>query len=175
MCKCHQHQNIYRTVPSTLLPIFFAEYYSIAYKYIPQFVDGHWLLSWYEHLFTGLCIDIDLFFLCPFSVSNELGWVQFSCSVVSDSLRPMDYSMPGLPVHHQCSRVYSNSCLLSQWCHPTISSLVIPFSCLQSLPASRPCPMSQFFASGGQSIGTSASPSVLPMNSQDWFPLGWTG
>ena len=103
MCKCHQHQDIYRTVPSTLLPIFFAEYYSIAYKYIPQFVDGHWLLSWYEHLFTGLCIDIDLFFLCPFSVSNELGWVQFSCSVVSDSLRPMDYSMPGLPVHHQFS------------------------------------------------------------------------
>ena len=73
-------------------------------------------------------------------------------------------------------RVYSNSCPLSQWCHPTISSSVIPFSsCLQSFPASGAFPTSQFFASGGQSIGASASASVLPMNIQDWFPLGWTG
>ena len=70
----------------------------------------------------------------------------------------------------------SNSCPWSQWCHPTISSSVIPFSsCLQSFPASGSLPMSQFFTAGGQSIGVSASASVLPMNIQDWFPLGWTG
>ena len=72
--------------------------------------------------------------------------------------------------------VYSNSCPLSWWCHPTISSSVIPFSSrLQSFPASRSFPMSQFFVSGSQSIGVSASASVLPVNIQDWFPLGWTG
>ena len=72
--------------------------------------------------------------------------------------------------------VYSNSCPSSQWCHPNISSSVIPFSsCFQSVLASRSFPRSQFFASGGQSIGVSASASVLPMNTQDWFPLGWTG
>ena len=72
--------------------------------------------------------------------------------------------------------VYPNSCPLSPWCHPTIPSSVIPFSsCLQSFPASESFPVSQFFASGGQSIGVSASASVLPMNIQDWFPLGWAG
>ena len=72
--------------------------------------------------------------------------------------------------------VYSNSCPLSRWCHPAISSSVIPFSShLQSFPASESFPMSQFFTSGGQSIGVSASASVLSMNMQDWFPLGWTG
>ena len=72
--------------------------------------------------------------------------------------------------------VYSNSCPLSWWCHPTISSSVVPFSsCLQSFPVSGSFPMSKFFASGGQSIGVSASASVLPVNIQDWFPLGWTG
>ena len=70
----------------------------------------------------------------------------------------------------------SNSCPSSQWCHPTISSSVVPFSsCLQSFPASGSFPMSQFFTSGGQSIAVSASTSVIPMNIQDWFPLGWTG
>ena len=83
--------------------------------------------------------------------------------------------MPGLPVHHQISRVYSISCPLSRWCHPTISSSVFPFSsCLQSFPASGSFQMSQFFASDGQSIGVSASASVLPVNIQDWFPLVWT-
>ena len=73
-------------------------------------------------------------------------------------------------------RACSNSCPLSRWCHPTISSFVVSFSsCLQSFPASGFCPRSQFFTSGGQSIGASASASVLPMNIQDWFPLGWTG
>ena len=69
----------------------------------------------------------------------------------------------------------SSSCPSSWWCYPTISSSAVPFSCLQSFPVSGSFPMSQFFVSGGQSIGTSASASVLPMNIQDWFPLGWTG
>ena len=88
----------------------------------------------------------------------------------------MDCSTPGLPVNHQLPPgVHSNSCPLSQWCHPTISSSVTSFSSrLQSFPASGSFPVSQFFASGGQSIGVSASASVLPMNIQDWFPLGWT-
>ena len=87
----------------------------------------------------------------------------------------MDCSIPGFPVHHQLPEL-TNSCQLSRRCHPTISSSVIPFSsCLQSFPASRSFLISQFFASGGQSIGVSASTSVLPMNIQDWFPLGWTG
>ena len=84
---------------------------------------------------------------------------------------PMDW----LPCLSPTSGAYSNSCPLSQWCHPTISSSVIPFSsCLQSFPASGSFQMSRFFASGSQSIGVSASASVLPMNIQDWFPLGLT-
>ena len=84
---------------------------------------------------------------------------------------PMDCSTPGHPVHHQLL-VYSNSCPLSQWCHPTISSSVVPFSsCLQFFPASKSLQITQLFPSGGQSIGVSASTSVLPMNIQDWFPL----
>ena len=99
--------------------------------------------------------------------------VQFSCSVMSDSLRPHEPQHARLPCPSLSPRVCSNSCLLSQWCRPTISSSVIPFSsCLQSFQASGSFPLSQFFASGDQSIGASASASVLPMNIQDWFPLG---
>ena len=106
---------------------------------------------------------------------------QFSCSVVSDSLWPHGLQHAKLSCPSPTPGACSNSCPLSQWCNPTISSSVIPFSfCLQSPPAFEdPAPgsfqMSQFFASGGQSIGASASASVLPMNIQDWFPLGWTG
>ena len=101
--------------------------------------------------------------------------VQFSHSVVSDTLRPrgLQHTRPAYP--SPTPGVYSSSYPLSQWCHPTISSSVVPFSsCLQSFLASGSFPMNQFFASGGQSIGVSASASVLPMNIQDWFPLGWT-
>ena len=88
---------------------------------------------------------------------------------------PMDCTMPGL-CPSPTPRVYSDSFPLSQGYHPTISSSVVPFSsCLQSFPASGSFPMSQFFASGGQSIGVSASTSVFLMNIQDWSPLGWTG
>ena len=86
----------------------------------------------------------------------------------------MDCSTPGLPVHHQLPELAQTHVQLSHWCHPTISSSVVPFSsCLQSFPASGSFPLSQFFTSGGQSIR--ASSSVLPMNIQDSFPLGWTG
>ena len=102
--------------------------------------------------------------------------VQFSCSVVSDSLRPHGLQHARPPCPSPTPGTYSNSCPLSQWCHPAISSSVIPFSsCPQSFPASGSFPMSQLFASGGQSFGASASASVLPMNTQDWSPLGWTG
>ena len=107
------------------------------------------------------------------------GWIGFS-SVQSLSrvwlCDSMDCSTPGLSVHHQLPESIPNSCPLSRWCHPTISSSVIPFSsCSQSFPASGSFQISQLFASGGQSIGVSASASVLPVNTQDWFPLGWTG
>ena len=101
--------------------------------------------------------------------------VQFSCSVVSDSLWTHGLQHARPPCPSPTPRVYSNSCPLSQWCHTTISSSVIPFSSsLQSFPASGSF-QSQFFTSGGQSIGVSTSTSVLSMNIQDWFPLGWTG
>ena len=94
---------------------------------------------------------------------------------MSDSLQPhgLQHTRPLCPP--LSPRIYSDSCPLNQWCHPTISSSVIPFSCLQSFPASGSFPMSQFFASGGQGIGASASASVLSMNIQGWFPLGLTG
>ena len=101
---------------------------------------------------------------------------QFSPSVVSDSLRPRKPQHARPPCPSPTSRVYSNSCPLNQWCHPAISSSAVPFSsCPQSLPASGSFPISQLFAWGGQSIAVSASASVLPMNTQNWSPLGWTG
>ena len=101
---------------------------------------------------------------------------QFSRSVVSDSLQPNGLQHARSPCPSPTPRAYSNSCPSSWWCHPTISSFVIPLSsCLQSFPASGSFQMSQFFTSGGQSIRISALSSVLPMNIQDWFPLGWTG
>ena len=101
--------------------------------------------------------------------------VQFSCSVVSDSLWPHGLWHARPPCPSPTPGVYSNSCPSSHWCHLIISFSVVPFSsCLQSFPASESFQMSQFFTSGGQSIGVSASTSVLPMNIQGWFPLGWT-
>ena len=102
---------------------------------------------------------------------------QFSHSVVSDSLQPHEsqHARPPGPDPSPTPGGYSNSCPLSCWCHPTLSSSVTPFSSrLQSFPASGSFQMRQLFSSGGQSIGVSVSASVLPMNVQDWFPLGWT-
>ena len=102
--------------------------------------------------------------------------VLFSHSVMSLSLRPHGLQHARLPCPSPTPRAYSNSCPLSQWCHPSISSSVIPLSsCCQSFPASGAFPVSQVFSSGGQSTGVSVSASVLPVNIQYWFPLGWTG
>ena len=99
---------------------------------------------------------------------------QFSRSVVSDSLRSHELQHTRPPCPSPTPRVHSDPS--SRWCHPAISSSVLPFSsCPQSLPASESFPVSQFFTSGGQSIGVSALTSVLPLNIQNWFPLGWTG
>ena len=106
------------------------------------------------------------------SISSD----QFSPSVLSDSLRPRGLQHARLPCPLPTPGACSNSCPLSQWCHPTISCFVIPFSsCLKSFPASGYFPVSQFFPSGGQRIGVSASASVLAMKIQNWFPLGSTG
>ena len=101
--------------------------------------------------------------------------VQFSHSVVSNSLRPHGLQHTRPPCPSPTPGAYLNSCPSHWWCHPTIPSSVIPFSHFQSFPASGSFPISQFFASGCQSIGVSASTSVFPMNTQDWFLLGWTG
>ena len=102
--------------------------------------------------------------------------VQFSCSVVSDSLQPHESQHARPPCPSPTPGVHSDSRPLSQWCHPAISSSVVPFSsCPQSLPASESFPMSQLFASGGQSTGVSALASFPPNNTQDWSPSEWTG
>ena len=114
--------------------------------------------------------------LTAFWVSSSQWNYQFSRSVVSNSLRPHGPQHARPPCPSPTPGVYPNSCPLSRWCHPTIASSVVPFSsCLQSFPASGSFPMSQLFASDGQSIRVSASASVLPMNTQDCSPLGWTG
>ena len=113
----------------------------------------------------------------PF-VSTNVSFLSVQCShsVVSDSLWPHGLQHTKLPCPSPTPRACSNSHPSSWWCHPAISASVVPFSsCLQSFPASGSFPRSQFFASGGQSIGVSASASVLPMNIQGWFPLGLTG
>ena len=118
---------------------------------------------------------------------ERVGWIervaledvhlgQFSRSVMSGSLRPHELQHTRPPCPSPTPGVHLNLCPSSLWCHPTISSSVVPFSsCLQSFPASPSFQMSQFFTSGCQSIGVSDSTSVLPMNTQDWSPLGWTG
>ena len=125
-------------------------------------VDGDW-----SH-------GIKISFLLGRKVVTNL--VQFSRSVMSDSLRLHELQHARPPCPSPTPGVYPNSCPLTQWCHPTILSSVIPFSsCLQSFPTSGSFQMSQLVASDGQNIGVSASTSVLPMNTQDWFPLEWTG
>ena len=121
-----------------------------------------------------MCPDKQLYL--PGYLINICASVQFSSSVVSDSLRPHESQHSRPPCPSPTPGVYPNLCPSSRWCHPAISSPVVPFSsCPQCLPASGYFPMSQLFASGGQSIGVSASTSVLSMNTQDWSPLGWTG
>ena len=114
--------------------------------------------------------------ICTVYTRKYIDSFQFSRSVTSHSLRPHEPQHTRLPCPSPTPGVHPNPCPLSRWCHPTISSSVVPFSsCPQSFPASGSFQMSQLSASGSQSIGVSASTSVLPMNTQDWSPLGWTG
>ena len=114
--------------------------------------------------------------MCKTIVRKKFSSVQFSPSVVSDSLKPHGPQDARPPCPSPTPGAYSNSCPLSWWCHPNISASVITFSsCLQSCPVSGSFPVSQFFTPGSQSTGDSASASVLPVNNQDWFSLGWTG
>ena len=131
------------------------EYFSICLCYF-WYISREYLIVFYIELFRLL---------------------QFSCSVMSDSLQPhgLQHVRLPCPCPSPTPGAYSNSCPQSWWCHPTISSSVINFSCLHFFPASGSFSMNQFFASGGQIISISASTSVLPMNIQDWLPLGLTG
>ena len=111
---------------------------------------------------------------CSFCFSGQFSSVAQSCLTLCDPMNHTQHDRP--PCSSPTPGVRPNPCPLSQWCHSTISSSVVPFSsCPQSFPASGSLQMSQFFTSGGQSTGVSASTSVLPMNTQDWSPLGWTG
>ena len=130
--------------------------------------------------FKGL-LSLLAFLFCVFRflgmvyVDHQFSSVQFSCSVMSDSLRLHEPQHARPPCPSPTPGVHPKLCPLSWWCHPTISSFVVPFSsCPQSFPASGSFPVSQLFAWGGQSIGVSASASVLPMSTQDWSPSGWT-
>ena len=124
---------------------------------------------------SGNTIDPSLPLSSHKKTQNSIS-VQFTSSIISNSLQPHGLQHTRVPCPSPTPGAYSNSCLSRQWCHPTISSSVIPCSSHpQSFPASGFFPMSQFFVSGRQSNGVLASTSVLPMNIQDWFPLGWTG
>ena len=157
--SCPISQGLNSNSPLTvafLPPLSFNYYHSVIYS----------TCSWLS--------DTPLFLLI--SAPLVFSSIQFSHSVMSDSLRPHDPQHTRPPCPSPTPGVHPNPCPLCQWCHPTISSSVIPFSsCPQSFPASGSFQMSQLFASDGQSIRVSASASVLPMNTQDWFPLGWTG
>ena len=134
--------------------------HSKLFNTIVHFLSGGW------RLFLSMC----------YIPNGDQAMLLFSYSVVSDSLWPHGLQQARLPCSSQSPRVYSSSCTLSWWCHPTILSSVVPFSsCLQSFPASGSFWVSQLTPSGGQSIGVSASASVLPVNIQGWFPLGMTG
>ena len=142
-------------------------------------------MIWQDKVPEAACLRVGwtMILVCPsllhFQVSlSSRGFssVQFGCSVMSSCLWPHGLQHTRPPCPSPTPRVHPNPRPVSRWCHPTISSSVIPFSsCLQSFPASGSFQMSQFFTSGGQSIGVSALSSVLPMNTQDWSPLGWTG
>ena len=135
----------------------------------------HWLFKLlYETFLRNACIKIKV--EKSFIIWFQSSIVQFSCSVVSDSLQSHESQHTRPPCPSSTSGVHSDSHPSSRWCHPAISSSVVPFSsCPQSLPASESFPMSQLFAWGGQSTGISALASFLPKNNQDWSPSEWTG
>ena len=129
-----------------------------------------------EEIFNSLTSGTVLAAGFLYSVGAKIFCVQFSCSVVSDSFRPRESQHARPPRQSPAPGVHSDSCPSSQWCHPGISSSVVPFSsCPQSLPASKSFPMSQLFSWGGQNTGVSASASFPPKKSQGWSPSEWTG
>ena len=139
------------------------------WRVMSVFISWSW---WWFHVCVCKFIKLHTSNMCSLLCNSSL----FSGSVMSDSLQPHGLQHSRLPCPSLTPGAYSNSCPLSQWCLPTISFSVVPFSFhLQSFPASRSSPVSQFFTSGGQSIGASASASVLPVDIQDWCPLGMTG
>ena len=141
--------------------------------YHPEFVQTH--VHWVGDTIQPSHALLPLSLLPSIFPSIRVS-VKFSHSVLSDSLWPHELQHARPPCTSPTPGIHPNPCPLSQWCHPNISFSVIPFSsCLQSFPTSGSFSMSQLFASGGQSTGVAASTSVLPMNTQDWFPLGWTG
>ena len=143
-------------------------------RLLNKWLPGKWLAGLCFHLMNQYSAEEG--YLNESATSIQFSSVLFSHSVMSDSLRPHWLQDASLPCPSPTPRVYSNSCPSSWWCHPIISSSVIPFSShLQSFLASESFLLSQVFTWGGQNIGVSASTSVLPMNIQDWFPLGWTG
>ena len=157
---------------------FWGTFYS--FQYMPavhcEILPFSILVMWFPPSLSQFAIPLIFFLeLLPKETAciQILDSVQFSHSVVSDSLQPHGLQYARLLCPSPAPSAYSNSCPLSRWCHPTISSSVIPFSfCLQSSPASGSFLVGQFFPSGGQSMRVSASASVLPMNIQDWFPSG---
>ena len=135
-----------------------------------------WLTLSLSRLIQTLTIEQFILVDFCFLLLEGFSSVQFSRSVVSDSLQPRESQQTRPPCPSPTPGVHSNSCPSSHWCHPAISSSVVPFSsCPQSLPASKSFPMSQLFAWSGQTIGVSDLASVFPMNTQDWSPLGWYG
>ena len=139
-----------------------------------------WLNLFYSLKYTWFCVLLfiiqEILGKKSYQAYCHLNSVQFSHSVVSDSLWPHELQHARPPCASPTPGVHQNSCPSSRWCHPAISSSVVPFSsCPQSLPGSESFPMSQLFAWGGQSFGVSALASVFPKNTQDWSPLEWTG
>ena len=135
----------------------------LVYSIVPQHPSGDWLVPGATPLTH------------THSMGSKIPMVSSVAQMCLTLCDPMNHSTPGLPVHHQLPE-FTQTRPLSRWCHPAVSSSVILFSSYpQSLPASEPFPMSQLFAWGGQSTGVSALASVLPMNTQDWSPLEWTG
>ena len=144
--------------------------------FVVRIKQEYTFILWEIYIYTSIYRYLYMSIYTDIYTQMFISSVQFSHSVMSNSLQPHDSQHTRPPCPSPTSRIHSDSYPLSQWCHPAISSSVIPFSSrLQSFPVSGSFQMSQFFTSCGQSIGASAPASVLPMNIQDWFPLGWTG